>query len=810
MTILGQINAPRTQFLDTTGALLVGGTVATYIPGTTTGVSTWQDPNGDTMNSNPITLDDLGSCSIYYNGLVRLIIEDADGNQVYDQVTGSGPTLSIGTFALASTTFIPVGTDIVQSSGYYTVGDGGHALYVYSSAVDAAYVAANPLISFISANGRGFTLAIQDWVNSRWFGALGGPQALASDPVNYIELPDDTVALQAAIDYCIANLYPLFTPSAGYKITSPLHVWNRNATTGVFNPCGLVWAGGGSNAANIHAANTVITCTQTDTFCVGVQYIRGLFVRNISFVGRNTLPANWNSPTSNVLEQNTFINNGVRDSKYSPYSGWAIDPFGPMLPTDGGYPGYSSYYVASASFSAFMVFDNVSVTNFTACWTLDPSGQGSNTSETQWNHCAAGDAKVCIVTTQPEERNMHWFGGTLSNCYYIVDGLNYGAGDGASPHIYGANTGFFAYFFTVSNVTGEAPVKLHSVHMESCGALGFIGTAYTSSRFPAEFVDCEIKLGFADTTVTPDLHLVTYSPVLFQTCDFGVSGVQGSANVAYPVRIWADNVATIRFSNCVLPGNWNYNQPQGSEFGLCPTSNAGNQYKFEDCIVGSTGIAPSNICKISTSVIFTGTSDANQTYMTNGQYVQVTSQNAVQVVASSVQETVIGNCSVVVNANKTATITVPDTTIFKIQDTILNNSTFSYENYNGTTTLALVGVGLGTVTAIGTGTITVDGIPENMVSGTYSIALQWWSKYHQATTGSLTSGSTTITGVSAIGAWAVNNRFNLNIAGIPHGAYITAVDAGTSTITVSKAATATATGIRLYDADLRAIATTPV
>jgi hypothetical protein len=39
--------------------------------------------------------------------------------------------------------------------------------------------------------------------------------------------------------------------------------------------------------------------------------------------------------------------------------------------------------------------------------------------------------------------------------------------------------------------------------------------------------------------------------------------------------------------------------------------------------------------------------------------------------------------------------------------------------------------------------------------------------------------------------------------GIPNGAYITAI-AGT-TVTISKAATATAVGVRLYDADVRLV-----
>ena len=88
MSQLLQVGPPRIQFLNANGAPLVGGTVAIYIPSTTTPVTTYQDPNSTTANSNPITLDAIGSAAIWTNQLVRMIVEDADGNQIYDQVGG--------------------------------------------------------------------------------------------------------------------------------------------------------------------------------------------------------------------------------------------------------------------------------------------------------------------------------------------------------------------------------------------------------------------------------------------------------------------------------------------------------------------------------------------------------------------------------------------------------------------------------------------------------------------------------------------------------------------------------------------------
>jgi hypothetical protein len=67
--------------------------------------------------------------------------------------------LAIGLFSIADMLSIPVGTDLVQTSGYAARGV-GIARYVCDAAVDAEYVTANPPgAAFVSTNGRGFRLA---------------------------------------------------------------------------------------------------------------------------------------------------------------------------------------------------------------------------------------------------------------------------------------------------------------------------------------------------------------------------------------------------------------------------------------------------------------------------------------------------------------------------------------------------------------------------------------------------------------------------------------------------------------------------
>ncbi len=95
-----------------------------------------------------------------------------------------GNVMSIGPKATATALTIATGTDLVQTSGYLTSGDGGHARYVYDAAVDASYVTANPRSSFLSANARGFRLDERE-VNVLQFGAVPDCTAIGGGTDNY-------------------------------------------------------------------------------------------------------------------------------------------------------------------------------------------------------------------------------------------------------------------------------------------------------------------------------------------------------------------------------------------------------------------------------------------------------------------------------------------------------------------------------------------------------------------------------------------------------------------------------------------------
>ena len=73
---------PQLQFVDANGHPYAGGSLLTLVPNTSTLKTTWQDPQKQAANTNPIILDAAGRCLVWGDGDYQLVLSDAQGNQV--------------------------------------------------------------------------------------------------------------------------------------------------------------------------------------------------------------------------------------------------------------------------------------------------------------------------------------------------------------------------------------------------------------------------------------------------------------------------------------------------------------------------------------------------------------------------------------------------------------------------------------------------------------------------------------------------------------------------------------------------------
>lgn len=80
---LRQLPSPKAQFFKSNGDPLSGGKIYTYEAGTTTAKDTYTDSTGDTANANPVILDSRGEASIWWDGVYKVVVKDANDVTLY-------------------------------------------------------------------------------------------------------------------------------------------------------------------------------------------------------------------------------------------------------------------------------------------------------------------------------------------------------------------------------------------------------------------------------------------------------------------------------------------------------------------------------------------------------------------------------------------------------------------------------------------------------------------------------------------------------------------------------------------------------
>lgn len=120
----------RTKFTDDTGLPLIGGQVFSYVEGTSTPKDTYQDREFTIPNTNPIILDDVGSCQMYLNGGYRLRVLTADGVLVEEKdnaFQSDGQVLDVvaNTTAIAA---LQTNVDVLNTRGGLKTDENNHII----------------------------------------------------------------------------------------------------------------------------------------------------------------------------------------------------------------------------------------------------------------------------------------------------------------------------------------------------------------------------------------------------------------------------------------------------------------------------------------------------------------------------------------------------------------------------------------------------------------------------------------------------------------------------------------------------------
>lgn len=111
------------QLFDDNGTPLAGGTINTYLAGTTTNVATYTTSAGNIAHTNPIVLDAAGRVPsgeiwLLFNTLYKFVVKDATGALIgtYDNIGGTSVGANVLNFTGngSTTSFaLPVGVNSV-------------------------------------------------------------------------------------------------------------------------------------------------------------------------------------------------------------------------------------------------------------------------------------------------------------------------------------------------------------------------------------------------------------------------------------------------------------------------------------------------------------------------------------------------------------------------------------------------------------------------------------------------------------------------------------------------------------------------
>jgi hypothetical protein len=271
---LSPVGGVAGQFFDNNGDPLVGGKLFTFAAGTTTPQITYTSASGTTPNSNPIILNGGGRvpAEIWLtDGLQYKFVLYSSTNQLigsWDNVVGINSnfvnftsqqeiqTATAGqtVFTLTTMQYLP-GTNslTVFVDGVNQYGPGAQYAYIETDGttvtfVTGLHVGASVKFTTSIVNSTAATTAdqvsytpagsgavvtnvqakLRETVSVKDFGAVGDSNGTTGNGT------DDTVAIQAAVDFANATGRIVFIPAGCYRITAPINF------TGVQSKSGFV------------------------------------------------------------------------------------------------------------------------------------------------------------------------------------------------------------------------------------------------------------------------------------------------------------------------------------------------------------------------------------------------------------------------------------------------------------------------------------------------------------------------------------------------------------------------------------------
>ena len=440
------------------------------------------DATGGTISGVPVG-NDVDVLSVYGGGTAR---NDATIRAALQYIGAGVARLSFapGTWTIDDNVTIPSTLPCHVAAGCVFNVASGKTL-TFNGAVQVDY-----LPSWYTGSGTvSATLSNDCCVSVKDFGAVG-------DGVT-----DDTDALNDAFITCSNNGDACFIPAGKYKISDTLQATPHGST---HQSCHITGAGAGYWGATVGNQTLIDASALTDRPAINIYRSRGAYLGHFQIQGSGK-EIETQITVGSMRYDSSWVTSGYRDSRYSPHCGIAIDAGLGTTPPDGGYS--SMTYGSGGGGTAFFVLDNIVIRRFVVGFMHNPEADASQGDQWLLINPQIYNTKVAIAVGQAQARCGTVLGGGISRCRTAYDGLEYGQRQGAAPIFVG--TQFWAVFELFSHDSGFGTCKAVGIRTEEVHRIGYIPGA--TLAYPTLFDDCEIHL------LNPSLNPQSRCPVVLES-----------------------------------------------------------------------------------------------------------------------------------------------------------------------------------------------------------------------------------------------------------------------------------------------------
>lgn len=634
-------------------------------------------------------------------------------------------------------------------------------------------------------------------VNARDFGALGAGESSSAT---------DTLALQDAIDHCVASAARLFIPAGTYKLTRSLHIHKlvKNDLDGpkAFSECGIEIMGERA-ASGIVGNDTVLMATFADRPALVLQGVKGVVLSRLSFEGLNNYSLT--GDYEELLDDATFVAEGCRDgdrreppgldnATCSPYAAIAIDPYpGGGPPPDGGYPGHENHYYRNGLPSRSISIEQCSFYRFVVGVIVAPAGAETPPEDIRISDSSFEQNKISVAVGLGKSQNLVLRNVRSFGNQFFVTTLSYGAGDawGEVPSIRGATVGATKYLFNLD--AGCAPAVIEGLSCDSTLGMGFIRSSGPPSSRSLTFVGCTFD--FAETERSIDTHLLSTANLRFVGCSFATS------SHALPIRFC--NLGHLAFSSCSF---LNISADVDSSAAPSQVGFAGfediGRVTFEESSAVDRSL-PDQLCHLERVYKPARFAALDRSFVPPGSMVVAADLGGVVVrISPEIKEIPLYGVTVDIDPDYPgeASFFAPDPGVLKPGDLVFADSPGWFPESYGDPRLSR-GV-IGVIECIQGSRVTLGAVAVGLHCGVYDLRVKYLPRLHMPCMGVIRAGSDTLVDVSNAETFRQFDR--VSGAGIPLGAYIVdPVLPGATRLRLSKAATASSgQAARLFDADV--------